>query len=81
MNKALEIFEAWAIMFNPDDAQAELASERIQICDACENKQMSPMIHCSLCICPLKAKIYSPINGACPAGKWNEVDNKFLNKQ
>ena len=36
LSKTKEIFEAWAISFNPNDAQAELASERIQICDACE---------------------------------------------
>ena len=38
LSKTKEIFEAWAISFNPNDAQAELASERIQICDACEHK-------------------------------------------
>ena len=80
MNKALEIFKAWAIMFNPDDAQAELATERIQICETCEHKKTNPMIHCGLCGCALKAKIYSPVKGACPAGKWNEVDDKLLNK-
>lgn len=79
MNKITEIFKSWGIMFNPDDKQADLASERIQICNACEQKKESPMIHCGLCGCALKAKIYSPVQGACPAGKWNEVD-KILNK-
>jgi hypothetical protein len=37
LNKTKEIFKAWAISFNPDDAQAELASQRIEICDVCEH--------------------------------------------
>jgi hypothetical protein len=80
MTKIEEIFKAWAIMFNPDDAQSVLAAERIQICDSCEHKRTNPMIHCGLCGCALKAKIYSPVKGACPDGRWNEVDEKLLNQ-
>jgi hypothetical protein len=76
--KVNEIFSAWGIMFNPNDEQAELAMERIKICDTCEHKKTDPAIHCGLCGCMLKAKIFSPIQGACPAGKWNEVDEKLL---
>ena len=79
MNKISEIFAAWGIMYNPNDAQADLASKRIEICNSCENKRESPFIHCSLCGCALKAKIYSPVQGACPAQKWDEVD-QVLNK-
>jgi hypothetical protein len=78
MAKVKEIFSAWGIMFNPNDAQAELATERIQICNMCENKRNEPVIHCGMCGCALKAKVFSPVNGACPAGKWAEVDDKFL---
>ena len=80
MAKVKEIFSAWGIMFNPTDAQAELATERIQICNGCEHKKTEPFIHCSLCGCALKAKVFSPEKGACPAGFWNEVDEKFLNQ-
>lgn len=81
MNKAVEIFKAWATMFNPNSVQVDLALERVQICESCEYKKISPMVHCELCDCPLKAKIYSPLKGACPAGKWDEIDEKHLNKQ
>jgi hypothetical protein len=80
MAKVKEIFSAWGIMFNPNDAQAELATERIQICNGCENKKTEPFIHCGLCGCALKSKIFSPVQGACPDNRWNEVDAKFLNK-
>jgi hypothetical protein len=76
--KVNEIFTAWGISFNPNDEQAELATERIQICNSCENKKDNPFIHCGLCGCALKAKIFSPIKGACPAGKWAEIDDKLL---
>jgi hypothetical protein len=79
MAKVKEIFSAWGIMFNPTDEQAELATERIQICNGCENKRTDPVIHCGLCGCMLKSKIFSPVKGACPDNRWDEVDAKFLN--
>jgi hypothetical protein len=78
MNKAQEIFTAWRIALDPNNTQSELASERIQICNECEFKATIPVIHCSVCKCALKGKIFSPVKGACPKGKWEEVDNKFL---
>ena len=81
LSKVNEIFSAWGIMFNPNDEQAELATERIQICNSCEHKKEDPYIHCGLCGCALKAKVFSPVKGACPANKWDEVDNKHLNQQ
>ncbi len=78
MTKIEEIFKAWAISASPDEEQSKLAADRIQICDSCENKRESPYTHCSLCGCALKAKIFSPVLGACPAGKWDEVDKKHL---
>jgi hypothetical protein len=80
MTKIEEIFKAWAISFNPDDAQSALAAERIQICEGCEHKRTTPFIHCGLCGCALKAKIYSPVKGACPDNRWAEVDEKHLNQ-
>jgi hypothetical protein len=83
LNKTKEIFEAWAISFNPDDAQAELASQRIQICDVCEHKALEPYIRCDQCGCALKAKIYTPKTykdggGSCPKNKWKDVEDIYL---
>jgi hypothetical protein len=83
LSKTKEIFEAWAISFNPNDAQAELASKRIAICDVCEHKTIEPYIHCNQCGCALKAKIYTPRTykddgGTCPKTKWKEVEDEYL---
>jgi hypothetical protein len=77
MNKIEEIFKAWGIMFNPNDAQSELAAARMEICDGCDSKKTIPFIHCGECGCALKAKIYSPKMGACPKGKWMEVEHNW----
>jgi hypothetical protein len=79
MNKIVEIFTAWGISFNPNDSQAELAAERIKVCNDCEFKQSNPIQRCTVCGCALKAKIFTPVKDACPKGKWNEVDMKLLN--
>lgn len=78
IEKAKEIFSAWGVMFNPSDAQSALAKERIQVCNACEDKREMPFIHCGVCKCPLKSKVFSSVKGGCPSGKWNEIDQKFL---
>ena len=81
MNKIEEIFKAWGIMFNPNDAQSELAAARMEICDGCDSKKTTPLIHCGECGCALKAKIYSPKIGACPRGKWIAVEMMYENKK
>jgi len=84
MNKIEEIFKAWKIAFNPNDAQSDLAIERMKICDGCEFKKTIPILHCNQCGCALKAKVFSPRIGACPKGKWNSVElewEKNQNKQ
>jgi hypothetical protein len=78
MNKAEEIFKAWRTAFNPNEAQKELASLRMDICNGCEHKQVIAIIRCGLCGCPLAGKTYSPVQNACPAGKWGEVDKHFF---
>ena len=77
MNKIEEIFKAWKIAFNPNDIQSELAGKRMEICDGCESKKTIPIIHCGECGCALKAKVYSPKVGACPKGKWLEVEKEW----
>lgn len=81
MNKIKEIFKAWGIMFNPSDVQSELAGKRIEICDSCDSKRTSPILHCAECGCALKAKVYSPKIGACPRGKWTAIEMEWTNKQ
>lgn len=77
MNKIEEIFKAWGIMFNPNDSQSELAAKRMEICDGCEHKKTKPVLHCGLCGCALKAKVYSPKVGACPDKKWLVVEKEW----
>ncbi|MEY4331776.1 MAG: hypothetical protein RLZZ196_514 [Bacteroidota bacterium] len=81
MNKIEEIFKAWGIMFNPNDFQSELAGKRMEICNECDSKRTSPLIHCAECGCALKAKVYSPVIGACPRGKWTAVEMEWENKK
>lgn len=78
MNKAEEIFKAWKTKFNPNEAQKELASLRMDICNECEHKQVIAITRCGLCGCPLGGKVYSPKQNACPAGKWDEIDKHFF---
>jgi hypothetical protein len=80
MNKIEEIFKAWGIMFNPNDAPSDLAATRMEICDSCDSKRTLPVIHCGECGCALKAKIYSPKIGACPRGKWTAAEMVWTNK-
>lgn len=76
MNKLQEIFKAWNIAFDPDNEQAELAAKRIEICNSCDKKVTNLGINrCSVCGCALKGKVFSPVKGACPEGKWDVVDN------
>jgi hypothetical protein len=73
MNKIQEIFKSWNIAFNPDDKQSKLASNRIEICNKCEHKKTNLGINtCEVCSCALKAKVFSPVIGACPEGKWDK---------
>jgi hypothetical protein len=78
MNKIVEIFKAWSIAFNPDDPQAELASERIKICNSCEFKDTNPFNRCTVCGCALKGKVFSPKKGACPKNKWDAIDELYI---
>ena len=76
MNKITEIFKAWKIAYDPEVPQSKMAEERIQICNTCEFMSSVPFNRCTVCGCALKGKIYSPVKGACPKGKWDEIDNK-----
>lgn len=75
MNKIQEIFRAWGIALKPNDAQSAHAARRLSVCEVCEWKRDTPVRHCSVCGCALRAKIFTPKrDGACPKGKWDAVD-------
>lgn len=77
MNKLQEIFQAWNIAFDPNNEQSELAAKRIEICNTCDKKVVNLGIkRCSVCGCALKGKVFSPVKGACPEGRWDVVDNE-----
>lgn len=81
MNKIEEIFRAWNIAIDPTTKQAELASRRLDICNGCEYKVTNLGINrCSACGCALKGKIFTPAVGACPKGKWDEVDAEMIDQ-
>jgi hypothetical protein len=81
MNKIEEIFKAWQISYNPTSLQGELAIKRMEICDTCDYKRNNPIIHCGECGCLLSKKIYTPVIGGCPRGKWIAVEMDFESKK
>jgi hypothetical protein len=92
MNKVEEIFKSWMISFDPSQEQADLAIKRIEICDACEFRVLTPIgpffniAKCSVCGCSLKQKIFTPITykdpgGSCPHSKWSFVEDEWLNSK
>jgi hypothetical protein len=89
MTKVEEIFRAWSIAFNPNDAQIDLAAMRIQICNGCfykrsievGNKEI--LMRCGECGCALKGKIYTPKTykdpgGSCPKDYWSKAEDVYL---
>jgi hypothetical protein len=81
MNKIEEIFKAWKISYNPNDLQSALAIKRMEICNTCDSKKDSPYIHCGECGCILSKKIYTPVIGGCPRGKWVAAEMKWENEK
>jgi hypothetical protein len=81
MNRIEEIFRSWGIALNPDNERYELAVKRLAICESCPFKSDTPFKRCTVCGCALKGKIYSPVLGACPKGKWTEIDARLLKKK
>jgi len=89
MNKLEEIFKSWMIAFDPNAAQADIAAKRIEICESCEFRTLTPIgpflniARCSVCGCALKGKIYTPLThkdpgGSCPQNKWSGVEDEWL---
>ena len=77
MNKAEEIFKAWASSLNPTKFEQKVARDRISICNDCEFKSKQIWTyHCSICKCPLSKKVFSPVPNGCPKLFWYDVDKK-----
>lgn len=79
-----EILSAWKAKVKPTSAQKDLAKQRAEICDKCDKvgkRDVSGQEYCTVCGCYLKAKVYSYKEGACPEGKWDEVDRKYRNTE
>lgn len=77
-----EIVSAWVSKVNPTDVQKELATKRAEICNQCPKVEKvlieAPGTrYCGVCGCFIEAKIYSYKEGACPTGKWDELDKNY----
>jgi len=86
MGSIKEIFTAWGIALNPNDAQSELAVKRLEICEECEFKKTIPINRCSVCGCALRGKIfttntYLSQGGSCPKNKWRTVEREWMENQ
>ena len=78
----IEIVNAWITAANPNEIEAELAKERLDICMGCNfrkevinNKQWSAI--CGGCGCPIQKKIFTDQFGSCPEKKWNVIEEKY----
>ena len=83
MNKFEEIIKAWRIRWKPTEKEKLLADKRLAICKTCPSVKSliegsSFFMLCGECGCPLDGKTHSPVKGACPLGKWNDVENEIL---
>jgi uncharacterized paraquat-inducible protein A len=73
MNKFLEITKSWITALNPSEEQQKRADQRIAVCNTCDFKKhndVGDFYYCGQCGCPLKGKIYSPVEKSCPENKW-----------
>lgn len=73
MNKFVEIAKSWIIGFRPTEEQQQKADQRIAICNDCpfiKHNDIGDFYYCGKCGCPLKGKVYSPVEKSCPMGYW-----------
>ena len=83
-----EILKSFIISFRPSLTQQELANNRLEICNTCEAKKivlkkLKQTTICGECNCVLHKKIFTPLKGKCPLGKWNNIEEEkyFLSKK
>lgn len=79
-----EIVSAWASKLKPTEDQKQLATLRAEVCQNCPDvgevvEGAEGTRYCKNCGCLLEAKVYSYKEGACPKGKWDNIDRQFLN--
>lgn len=79
----IEIVNAWITAANPNEMEAELAKERLNICMSCNFRK--EVIHkkkwsavCGKCGCPIQKKIFTNEYGSCPLNKWEEIEKKYI---
>jgi len=73
LSKFLEITKSWITAINPSDEQQRIADQRIAVCNECPFRKYNDVgdfYYCGKCGCPLKSKIYSPVEKSCPEGRW-----------
>lgn len=73
MNKFVEIAKSWIIGFSPTEEQQQKADQRIAICNDCpfiKHNDVADFYYCGKCGCPLKGKVYSPVEKSCPMNYW-----------
>jgi ribosomal protein L37AE/L43A len=73
MNKFLEIAQSWITALNPPEEKQKIADQRIAVCNTCEFKkhnEITDIFYCGECGCPLKGKVYSPVEKSCPEKFW-----------
>ena len=74
MNKFIEIARSWITAVSPTEEQQQRAEQRIAVCNDCEFRKynnVGDFYFCGVCGCPLKGKIYSPVEKSCPENKWS----------
>jgi hypothetical protein len=88
MHNFNEILKSFIISVSPTSIQQELANKRLEICNACEAKKiilnkLKPTTICGKCKCVLHKKIFTPLKGKCPLGKWDIIEEEkyFLSKK
>ena len=73
MNKFLEIAQSWITALNPSEEKQKIADQRIAVCNTCDFKKhndIGDFYYCGSCGCPLKGKVYSPVEKSCPEKLW-----------
>lgn len=78
-----EIINAWIAANNPNEDIKILAEKRLEICKLCEHrKEILKKVEwthvCGKCGCPVNKKIFSENYGACPVGKWDDLDFRHM---
>jgi hypothetical protein len=62
------MLDGWKNVFISDEEVEELAKERLIVCEQCPHKKK---FTCSLCGCPLKAKLRA-VEAECPDNRWEK---------